>query len=918
MCARAGIILFSIFAAMVSLNVSKSLASSTSPASAEIKSRFDLPAEPLDKALRDFAVQANCNISYEPSIVAGLRAPAIKGEFTASSVLSLMLTGTTLRAVNVNEDTIQILEKPRDTAQVPPSPSDIRHGSGAYGSEVVRMAYAGPDVSASTSSSSDSKTDSSATDTEGNNDLQEITVTGTHIRGIKDTASPLQIYSRADIDAVGSMTVQQFLQTLPQNFSGGASDSTANGLTGGGQANNFVNGSAPNLRGLGNDATLVLIDGHRVAPGNTSANFVDISMIPLTAVERIEVVVDGASAIYGADAVGGVVNIILRHRFDGVETRVQYGSVDSGSNRDVQVGQTMGHGWSTGSAVLSYQYSDQTTLHAADRDFTQSVTGTDLLPSEVQHAVFATFNQDITRGVAVWGDATYAHKSTNYRVNLPSFSYSERDPNVIDGYGALLGAKIDLPRHNRFDISANYSESDTHTQTLSPIAQSQIINNLKIKSAIISVDANLDGVLAVLPAGSVHYAAGAQYRKESFGRNDLESAAGQFSPRRNVAAGYLELNIPVLGPNTRSGGDSRIELTLADRGEHYSDFGSTNNPRVGAVWRPLSSATFRGTWGTSFKAPLLWQLNPVLTGVNADAVTDPTIGGVCNPFAQGPKGSCTTVLIESGGNPRLRPEKATSWSLGLDFNPKMVEGLSAKLTYYNVVIKGQITYPSTTISIFDSLRDEAILGPAIVQRNPPASLIGQLMSLPTYANYFGADTTHIGALVDFRYQNLSTVKTTGMDFGVAYKTNVSNRQFETGIDGTHIFEFKNTFTNTAPVVSLLNTPYNPLDLRLRGRAIMTEHQVSLGVFLNYVNSYSDNIGTPTTHVASWTTADAALSYEFSAGGPLLSGLSLGFNVINLTGRDPPYVPGNQFGVNFDGANANALGRFYSFRIGKRL
>src|SRR5216684_2025784 len=77
---------------------------------------------------------------------------------------------------------------------------------------------------------------------------------------------------------------------------------------------------------------------------------------------------------------------------------------------------------------------------------------------------------------------------------------------------------------------------------------------------------------------------------------------------------------------------------------------------------------------------------------------------------------------------------------------------------------------------------------------------------------------------------------------------------------------------TRATVSLLDTPYNPIDLRLRGRAIVTEHQLSLGVFLNYINAYSDNIVTPSIHVPSWTTADASLSYEFSSSGPVLRGL----------------------------------------------
>jgi len=121
---------------------------------------------------------------------------------------------------------------------------------------------------------------------------------------------------------------------IPQNFNGGASESTVISVTGGGNAVNTVAGTGVNLRGLGNDSTLVLVNGHRVAPGNLFGNFVDISSIPLYAVERVEVVTDGASAIYGSDAVGGVVNIILGRNLDGAETRARYGRVTNGSTHE--------------------------------------------------------------------------------------------------------------------------------------------------------------------------------------------------------------------------------------------------------------------------------------------------------------------------------------------------------------------------------------------------------------------------------------------------------------------------------------------------------------------------------------------------------------------------------------------------------
>src|SRR5271170_5642923 len=113
MCRRAGIVLLTIFASGLSLHASPSVSMAASSAGTTSKSHFDLPAEPLDKALRDLAVQANRNISYEPSIVAGLSAPAVNGDFTVEDALALLLKGTSLRAVSVNADTIRIVVKPK-------------------------------------------------------------------------------------------------------------------------------------------------------------------------------------------------------------------------------------------------------------------------------------------------------------------------------------------------------------------------------------------------------------------------------------------------------------------------------------------------------------------------------------------------------------------------------------------------------------------------------------------------------------------------------------------------------------------------------------------------------------------------------------------------------------------------------------
>jgi iron complex outermembrane recepter protein len=913
MCNRAGIILLAIFASLFLLNASTSRAGVTPAAGSDVSSHFDLPAEPLDKALRDFALQAKCNISYEPTIVAGLQAPAISGDFTVGHVLSLLLKGTKLKAVNVNDNTIQILEGRRSTSRDAGSAPSAPHA--ATGTQPATAQGNGAVPSTPSSYSQNIRSAGEATENDGDKDIEEITVTGTHIRGTKDSPSPVQVYTRADIDAAGMITIQQFLQTLPQNF-GGVSENTVSQLAGRSRTNNVVNGSAPNLRGLGAEATLVLINGHRVAPGNYDGSFVDISMIPLAAVDRIEILTDGASAIYGSDAVGGVVNIILRSKFDGAESRALFGSVGAGSMHDVQASQTIGESWRTGSAVFSYQYSDQTPLSAGSRSYLHSVAlPFDLLPEQVQQSAFADVNQEVVPGFDLHGDAFYSHRATDTVVSQydPTAGYStiEQSPAVIDSYNASFGATVALPRQSKLAIIATYSESDTSQRYYeTPPANEPLISVMKAKSALTSLDVNLDGVLAVLPAGLAHYAVGAQYRHESYGLTYLYPPTDNtFYPSRNVGGGYFELHIPVVGPNTGSHGDPALELTLADRAEHYSDFGSTNNPQIGAIWKPASGWAIRGTYGTSFKAPLLSELNPVPDDVLLlpGSTFNPAPGGAPNPNA----------LFVLGGNPSLKPEKATVWTVGLDFKPEEVEGLSAKLTFYDIAFKDEIATADSNVSVFDLFLDASTLGPQIVQRNPPYSLIQQLMSAPSYVNPFNLSPSSIGAILDNRNLNLSTVKTRGLDFATDYKTALLNSAIDTGIDGTYIFTYDNQFSSSAPLTSFLNTSYNPTDLRLRGKAVATLGALSTGLYVNFVNAYKDTNMVPNGHVASWTTTDAVVTYQFGSVEAQSKGVSVSFAVTNLTNRNPPYIADSaQYGITYDGVNANALGRFFSLRLQK--
>jgi iron complex outermembrane receptor protein len=172
--------------------------------------------------------------------------------------------------------------------------------------------------------------------------LERIEVTGSRIKRVDtETASPLQVFTREEIERTGSRTVNEVLQTI--SGAGYAAD------------DRITNGFAPgagslNLRGLGFNSTLVLVNGRRMPTYpfaqqfGTSQGFQDLNAIPLGAVERIEILKDGASAIYGADAVAGVVNIILRKDYKGLEATARFGITGEGDGNQSELGLLYGFG----------------------------------------------------------------------------------------------------------------------------------------------------------------------------------------------------------------------------------------------------------------------------------------------------------------------------------------------------------------------------------------------------------------------------------------------------------------------------------------------------------------------------------------------------------------------------------------------
>lgn len=200
-----------------------------------------------------------------------------------------------------------------------------------------------------------------AQDADAEVDIEEVVVTGSRIPR-KDLVanSPVSVVGIEEIQLTSSVEVGRLLDVLPQTVS-------SNGPT----TNNPGNGAATvNLRNLGTNRTLVLVNGRRFV-GESTNGVVDLNNIPSSLVERVEVVTGGASAVYGSDAIAGVVNFILRDDFEGVEISSQYGITQEGDSDRFNVDLTMGSNFADGrgNIVLNASYFNREQTSAGERDF---------------------------------------------------------------------------------------------------------------------------------------------------------------------------------------------------------------------------------------------------------------------------------------------------------------------------------------------------------------------------------------------------------------------------------------------------------------------------------------------------------------------------------------------------------------------
>jgi iron complex outermembrane receptor protein len=202
----------------------------------------------------------------------------------------------------------------------------------------------------------------SAQEAEEAKDVERIEITGSRIKRTDlESASPITVFTSADIEASGHVTLEKFVQSLPA-------------VNGAAQGSNVNNGSAGNatvsLRGLGSGRTLVLINGRRFASN-------DLNSIPLSFVERVEVLRDGASTVYGSDAIAGVVNFITKSNFEGTEVSAQTDMTGEGDGETYKLSVTTGASSEKGNVVLALEYSKRNPISQGARDFSACAYGDD-------------------------------------------------------------------------------------------------------------------------------------------------------------------------------------------------------------------------------------------------------------------------------------------------------------------------------------------------------------------------------------------------------------------------------------------------------------------------------------------------------------------------------------------------------------
>ncbi len=855
-----------------------------------------------------------------------------------------------------------------------------------------------------------------------------IVVTGSRITGVAPVGATVTTLGREEIEASGQVTLDRIIQEVPQVLDLGFSENSR--AQSGGNGNATWSNSI-NLRGLGPFSTLIISDGHRMT---TNGRAINPSVLPTLGVERVEVIADGASAIYGSDAVAGVVNLIPRRNLDGVEAFGRIGSTGNGDFWEWNVGAAFGKTFGRGQVMIAYEHAFRSNLDGDDRDFYRSdqrpfggpdyrtnacapgtliyggqtyalpaeftaanageltagtqnmcdvLTGMDLFPEQEYDSVNGTATFEIVNGIEFIFDGYWSRRDFSRQPGTITGTFTVPETNAFfvapdfyvpgsGGYRIAYNYINDQPRNDYFGYQTNwqvtpgvrasitddwkfearvgygkaedradsgfnldsaaltaalasadpatafdpYGLGRTSSATLATMFNAD--STFPTNAELMTWQAGVDGPLFSLPGGDVKVALG--YEGQDFTMIINSGIADERPYNRKVHSGYAELNVPIFGFDNAMPGFRDLTVTGAVRYDHYSDVGSTTNPKFGVNWEPVYGLKLRGSYGTSFRAPTFPEIYGNSSRLYIQNYLSPTGGGVVSGYTFG-----------SGPNPDLGPESATTWTVGADIEP--FDGMRLSLTYFNIGYEDTISALLSNLAVLTYAdeyagTDTILFGQAAYDRIIDLLANGVIDSVPpppilpfpgtSSACSDGVDIASC-IFVDGRSRNLGRTKMDGIDFNVRYRTDIGPRDSLTlQANGTYLTGYDVAFTPGGDFVSLKNNIFQPLTFKARASASWEHGSLLARAVVSHIGGYTNDIVTPAEDVGSFTPIDLSLTWQMGDVLDLpLERVALTAEVRNVLDTDPPYVnaaPGPNGGGGYDPTVHSPIGRLFALSI----
>jgi iron complex outermembrane receptor protein len=451
------------------------------------------------------------------------------------------------------------------------------------------------------------------------------------------------------------------------------------------------------------------------------------------------------------------------------------------------------------------------------------------------------------------------------------------------------------------------------------------------------VNGKFDGPVFALPGGEVKLAVGGEIQNNSLHVVSLNNTAspttsivhvaGIFTAPRTISSVFAEAIIPIIGDNNRLPFVESFVIDAAGRFDHYSDVGSTSNPKISFNWKPVSDLSIHGQYGTSFRAPTLCDTNPTCTG---SILTSTAYTGY-------------DAIIPVGGNASVRPETSSTYDFGASYKPSQIPGLTATLDYYSIDYEGVIATPGTGLT---PAQFNSATYAQIVNKSPTSAYISSLQSQTWYVAPAGAFSLAPGAtvgsnglpiavIIGERY-NSGAILTHGIDFATDYKWSNGLGAWSAGISGTYLIDFNYSAFKGLPFVQEANKINYPTNWRFRAKGSWSADNLTVVGYVNYTGAYENNSGvnlvtqnliTPNSAVNTvpvnstvkpFVTVDLTLLYkvpEMHAFSGVTNNTTVSVTFLNLFNAAPPYAQTSAT-QEYDAQAASPLGRVINLTLKK--